>query len=245
MTIRISKRLLGIAAILLLALVAEAGGRGETTILWKYDLDSTNFIYCSLTPQDISVPGARIKTSGSSATVATVAGYTDPFTNVAVGDEITATSGLLATSPVTFTVTARASATSITADRAINLSLTDGAVFTYRSLRCGTADTDGWFTVPAGTNTLSIIFAQGDLTGGLDYSVQTRTRGAYGVPMQADSGTIAASTALANSAMIVLGETTSDWRVGIKAHTGDVSDATTNLEQIDISLSYQRAADTQ
>lgn len=230
-------RFLSLFAALFLALSAEAAQvRGELPIIWKYDLDSTDYVYCSLSP-DVQV-ASRIETSGSSATVTAVAGTGDAFANVAVGDEIVAESVLLS-APITFTVVARASAVSITADRAVNLDVANGAVFHYRSLRCGTADTAGWFTVPPGINTVTVSYVQGDLTGGVVYSIQTRNRGSYGVPVQADTGTIAAITPLANSASVVLGETSTEWRVGIKVHTADPADNAANLEQIGIVLSYE------
>lgn len=222
---------------LFLALSAEAAQvRGELPIIWKYDLDSADYVYCSLSP-DIQVT-SRIETSGSSATVTAVTGTGDAFANVAVGDEIVAESVLLS-APVTFTVVARASATSITADRAVDLDVANGAVFHYRSLRCGTGATAGWFTVPPGVSTITISYVQGDLTGGVTFSIQTRNRGSYGVPVQADTGTIAATTALANSTSVVLGETNTEWRVGLKYHTADPADNAANLEQIGVVLSYE------
>jgi hypothetical protein len=228
---------LGLLAGLLLSLSASATQRSTRTILWKYDLDSATYIYCVFSPTDITGNG-RIETSGSSATVTAVSGFTGPFANVAVGDEITATSNLLST-PITFTVVARASATSITADRAINLDVDGGTPFTIRNLSCGTSATDGWFSVPIGQNTLIITYAQGDLTGGVTYSIETRARGNYSEAVQADTGVIAATTALANSSMVVLGEQTQEWRVGLKYTTADTSDSTTNLEQINITLASE------
>lgn len=228
---------LGLLAGLLLSLSASAAQRSTKVIVWNYDLDSSGYTYCVFGPADITGDG-RIETSGSSATVTAVSGFTGPFANVAVGDEITASSNLL-TSPVTFTVVARASATSITADRAINLDVTDGVVFTFKDLACGTGATDGWFSVPIGQNTVVITYVQGDLTGGLTYSLETRARGSLSQAVQADTGVIAATTALANSAMVVLGEQTQEWRVGLKYTTADSSDATTNLEQIDVSVTSE------
>jgi hypothetical protein len=230
------RRLL-IALVLLLsgsAVMAQVT-RVDTPILSKYDLDSATYVYCKLGFSLIG-PG-RIETSGSSATVTAVSGSTDPYTNVAVGDELFISG---AAGNFTRTVTARASATSITVDSAVNLDVDGGYIFNYRTLSCGAAVTDGWIQVGPGKHTITIIYRQGDLGGGVDYSLESRARGALGLPLQETYGTIAATTTLVNGVSIVLGETTPEFRVGLKYNTSDTSDATTNLEQIDIILSTER-----
>jgi hypothetical protein len=212
------------------ASLASAQVNVEKVILSKYDLDSASYIYCTMS--DLRAGPGRIETSGTTATVTTVATYTDSFTDVGVGDEIVAQSVNLA-APVVFTVTARASATSITADRTINLDVTAGASFTWRKLSCGTGAGDGWFTVPAGTNHLAVVWGQGDLTDGLDVSIETRYRGSYGGPLSVLTYTIAAATGHEETAIV---EESTDWRVGLKYHTADASDAAANLEQIGIVL---------
>jgi hypothetical protein len=226
---------LRLAALLVLlpALCAAQGTRVDRAIVSKYELDSASYIYCKLGPSTVG-PG-RVETSGSSATVTGVALLTDPFTNVAVGDEMMFGAGGAAVR----VVTAWASATSITVDSVINLDVDGGMNFSYTHPTCGTAATDGWFVVGPGVHTIHVVYRQGDLTGGVDFSVETRTRGVLGVPEQVAAGTVAATTALVNQATIVLGETSNEFRVGLKYGSADTSDATTNAEMIDVVLSTE------
>ncbi len=226
------ERIAFLAALLIAAATAGSAVRTERSIVYKYQLDSATYIYCVTGPA-LTGPG-RVKTTGSSATVAAVAGLSDPFTNVAVGDELN-----FSPSMGTRVVTARASATSITVDSAISLTDTAGYTFTYTHPTCGTAATNGWFMPGPGTHTLTIVYRQGDLTGGVDFSVETRNRSTLGLPIQVLTGTVAATTTLVNGTTIVLGETTSEFRVGLKYNTADTSDVTTNAEQIDVILSSE------
>jgi hypothetical protein len=234
-----SKRLLLLASALC-SVVFLAGdnwvgayNRASRVVLAKYDLDSATYIYCAMS--DLKVGPGRIETSGSSSTVTAVSGTVAPYTDIAVGDEIVA-SGVLLSSPVTWTMTARTSATSATADRAINLDVADGVAFRWRDLACGTADTDGWFPAPVGANHLFITYRRGDLTGGVDYSVETRPRGTYGLIAQRTTGTIATPATTSSTTVVSLAEGTGSWRVGLKYNTADPSDSGANLDQVDIVL---------
>jgi hypothetical protein len=208
--------------------------RVDRNIVAKYQLDSASYIYCVTGPVQQG-PG-RVKTTGSSATVTAVAGLDDPFTNVAVGDELIFGSGI-GTERV---VTARASATSITVDSAVNLNDTAGFQFTYAHPSCGTGATDGWFIPSAGKHTVTIVYRQGDLTGGLDFDIETRTRSGIGTALRVLTGNIPVTTALINGTTVVLGETTNSFRVGLRYNTADPSDAGAAAEQIDVVLSTER-----
>ena len=231
------RRLLTLALILVPALCAAQlppASRTDRNIVAKYQLDSASYIYCMTGPTN---PGpGRVKTSGSSATVTAVAGLDDPFTNVAVGDELIFGSGI-GTERV---VTARASATSITVDSAVNLDTASGFEFTYAHPACGTGVADGWFIPGPGKHTITIVYRQGDLTGGLDFDLETRARSTIGSAVQILTGNIPATTALVNGTTFVLGETTNSFRVGLRYNTADASDAGANAEQIDIILSTER-----
>lgn len=229
------RRILGTLLLLAAAAVLWGASRFDNVIIAKYDLDAASYTYCLLGSPN---PGpGRVETSGSSATVTAVATLSDPFTNVAVGDElyISGPQGSFLR-----TVTARASATSITVDSAVNLDVDGGYTFTYKTLSCGTGVTDGWLNFGPGVHTVTIVYRQGDLTGGVDFSLESRPRGANGTPVQIANGTIAATTALANGVTIVIGETSSEFRVGLKYNTADTADNAANLEQIDIILSTER-----
>jgi len=228
------RRLVVAALLVLFSAPCFAQGRADRSIVAKYDLDSASYIYC-VTASPTRGPG-RVETSGSSATVTAVAGLDDPFTSVVVGDELNFGVGI----GTVRTVIARASATSITVDSAVNLDVSGGATFTYARATCGTAATDGWFSVGAGQHTITIVYRQGDLTGGVDFDIETRTRSTIGLPVQILTGNIAATTTLVNGVTADIGETTSEFRVGLKYNTADTSDATTNLEQIDVILSTER-----
>jgi hypothetical protein len=232
------RRLLALALVLVPALCAAQlppAARVDRNIVAKYQLDSATYIYCMTGPA-VQGPG-RVKTSGSSATVTAVAGLDDPFTNVAVGDELMFATGTALQARV---VTARASATSITVDSVINLGVTTGFGFTYAHPACGTAVTDGWFIPGPGKHTITIVYRQGDLTGGLDFDIETRARGILGSPVQILLGNIPATTALVNGTTVVLGETTDSFRVGLRYNTADTSDAAANAEMIDVVLSTER-----
>jgi hypothetical protein len=231
------RRLLTLVLVLVPALCAAQlppASRVDRNIIAKYQLDSGSYIYCVTGPANQG-PG-RVKTSGSSATVTSVAGLDDPFTNVAVGDELIFGSGI-GTERV---VTARASATSITVDSAVNLDDTAGFAFTYAHPACGTGATDGWFIPGPGKHTITIVYRQGDLTGGLDFDLETRVRSTIGSAVQILTGNIPATTALVNGTTIVLGETTNSFRVGLRYNTADTSDAAANAEMIDVVLSTER-----
>jgi hypothetical protein len=137
-------------------------------------------------------------------------------------------------------VTARASATSITVDSAVNLNDTAGFQFTYAHPSCGTGATDGWFIPSAGKHTVTIVYRQGDLTGGLDFDIETRTRSGIGTALRVLTGNIPVTTALINGTTVVLGETTNSFRVGLRYNTADPSDAGAAAEQIDVVLSTER-----
>lgn len=226
------KPMIVLAALLATAQVG-AQVRTSRVVLAKYDLDSATYVYCLL-----SAPRSeqyRIETSGSSATVTGV-GTGTPFTDIAVGDEITAQSINLA-APVTFTVIARASATSITADRNINLDVDNGAILQWRDLACGDTAADGWFEVPAGDNHIFIVYTQGDLTGGVDVVIEARTRGTYLAADQIITFTLAAP---GDKEELALVEKASEWRIGLKYNTADPGDAAANIEQINVILWSER-----
>jgi hypothetical protein len=231
------KKIAMIVLLLFCALALYGDANTEQVVLSKYDVDGATYTYCALGQPVVGT--GRIETSGSNATVTAVSGIGNAFDNVAVGDEITATSIAL-TSSVTFTVIAKASGTSITADRPINIDVTDGCVFTFRTLSCGTTAADGWFKIDSGTNHVAVIYRRGDLTGGVEVSLETRYRASYGIPLQIQTTTITTPATSSSYASWALAENANDWRIGLKYNTADPSDATTDLDQVDIIVYNRR-----
>ena len=217
---------------------ADAIEETQTLLAVKYDLDSTSYVYCSMSDW---LPGnGRIETSGSNATVTAVSGNTTAFTDVAVGDMITVDSPSLV-NPVTFTVVARASAVSITADAAINIDVAGGVSFRYRDQTCGATAEYGWVRLPAGESTVVVTYRQGDLTGGVTFDLEGRNRGSLGVPSQLATGVLAtASSTLNTNNTLMIGERFQEYRVGLKVTTADPADDSTNLEQIGVEITTLR-----
>jgi hypothetical protein len=121
------------------------------------DLTEVAYTYCATFGDTSTVakaqwkkpdPRTKIVTSGSSTTVAGLAGVLSPFTDVAAGDELrivippNVVANTLGETVQYRSVTARASADSITVNAAIDLG-TAGVSFEYRTLTCGTAATSG------------------------------------------------------------------------------------------------------
>jgi hypothetical protein len=129
------KRLILLLA-LLIALPVSA--QEKKFFVQSYDLASTSLIYCRTSETELP-GGGRIKTSGSSTTVTAYTVGETPFDPVAVGDLLIIQYG---GTVHTRTVATKASGASITVDSAITL--TNGAMYRYRDVACGTAAADGW-----------------------------------------------------------------------------------------------------
>jgi hypothetical protein len=179
---------------------------------------------------------ARIKTSGSSTTVTSETASDNAFAEVVVGDTIFVRAGDGSVSRRS--VTARASADSITVDTAITLA---ASAFTW--LRTTTSATVGWLDISGYTRrTISIQYDQGDL-GSLSARIECRGSypGAAAIQVFPSCATGAcdtyqsyatASIGIASRTSVAIPEPFGACRVGIKYVTSDASDATTNLEKI-------------
>lgn len=251
-----------LSILLLLPAFVGASEQRVANYSYKYDLDSTNVIYCSLVGQSASAYGpgitgvARILTSGSSTTVSAVTAGTNPFADLGVGDVI-AVRRETATDVVY--ITAKASADSVTVDTAVDWGNSgSGRQFTWLDLRCGTAITDGWIDV-AGTQDkkFSIEYNAGDSTVDVRLECMDASIGASPVvayPGEADTcgsgGTLASGycqfaaggVGITNRLSIVSYEPWSKCRLGIKINGADASDAGANLEQISayVTISINR-----
>jgi hypothetical protein len=243
-----AKRWKLIAALLLSILPwpARADEAYTRPVTAKYDLDSTTETFCALNTREIDGPG-RITTSGSSTTV-TAVGSAEPFTDVAVNDQLVIT-GVIGQH--VRTVVARASATSITVDAAVDLSATGGYAFQYRVLSCGTGATDGWFGVSSlSATTVTIDITQIVATGGIDVRIQCASgsnvaaaRQVYPLltPPAAGPTYLNFPTATASGVAVEITGSWSRCRVGMKIGSADDGDdATTNREQVTIQLDAAR-----
>jgi hypothetical protein len=206
-----------------LLLSAPVWAETQVTFMRAMDLNAAAgaYLYCN------TVEGRndfKILTSGSSTTVTGASG-TSPFDQLGVGDDITAQ---VSGSYLTRTITAKASGSSVTVDSAINLSGngTTGYPFTYRDLRCGSTDADGWVNTDGmASKTLFLRVIAMTATGGMDYSIECRGTGDIGAPDQLVGGTvttaITAGTPSTTLAPFLIPERCASLRVGVRFVTTD------------------------
>lgn len=226
----------------LLAVLPVAAAADEAysrPIMAKYDLDSTTEVNCVFNAHPSAGPGL-IETSGSSTTV-TAVGTAQPFADVAVNDQ------LVVTGPIgqfVRTVVARASATSITVDAAVDLSAGDGYSFLYRKLDCTGG---GWFDVTAMEGvTVQVDIQQVVATGGIDVRLEcvasgnvSSARQVYPLltPPAAGPTYLNFPTATASGVSIGITGAYSKCRLGLKIGSADDGDdQTTNREQVTAHL---------
>jgi hypothetical protein len=243
---RLKKTLAALAGLLLL-IPRTTSTQDLTTIAWDlladYDLDATAFTYCrslglnnamvfanKRPPSGVAQP--QLSTSGSSTTVT----CDDCFTNVAVGDILYINDDTPFGTPTQIkrTVTARASADSITIDAAADLTT---ASFEYRTRNCGTADTSGAFPVDGWHSFTVQIDIDQEVSASIDYQLQCRTLGA-----SASWGIVSGPTNQTSTGVFFISTDLPfhECRVGIQVNTDDGDDLTTNAEIIDISVIGRR-----
>jgi hypothetical protein len=183
---------------LALALASAVPGLAQSqqtayfTIRYDVAVEQPTFTYCSMQgqrgnpwdePIRVNIP---IETAGSSTTVTAVTALTAPFTNVAVGDAIFVRLGGGLDQTDMVTVTARASADSITVSSAVDWSA--GYVFSYLDLVCGTDTAAGWIDVSnKDTIQMTVEYAAGDMTG-LDVVFECKDNGLTSAPVQVYPG---------------------------------------------------------
>lgn len=160
-----------LAALLLMALpaFAQEGQHKAANFTYKFDVSSTTLNYCVVQgvggdPFGSFIPGkGAVETTGSSTTVTGVVAADDVFADVNVGDvfHVRFPNGNVANR----IVVTNADADTITVETAINLDITGGYVWSYKSQICGTSADDGWISV-AGYSTVQLGFQYdvGDLT---------------------------------------------------------------------------------
>lgn len=233
------------AAIIAASPAVHAQDPTSSTVVFKYNLNSTTEIFCSLGPQ--FTIGDRVQ-SAASTTYTAVSG--SPFANVAVGDLIT---GAEVGGVPTYikAVHARASAASITVNNAIAPETTPtltNATIQARTLSCGTGVNSGAFDVSRFAGfTVQIDIQQLVLavpgTSSIDARILCRAGGQaqwlqqYPVlvpPVVTPS--YVSSTAVGGWAREITGRF-SECRVGLKINAADDGgDTGTNAEQVTVSV---------
>lgn len=215
---------------------AQVANEDSLVLASRYDLDSASLIYCATTGingtssdrnREPPQGAARVASAASSTTV-TSTGTLGSFTNVAVGDIL-----FINVRGVTQyrTVTARASANSITIGTLLSTVAVTDATFSYRRLACGTADTSGAFPV-TGVHalTVQVVLAQ-EVSTSTDYQIECRLLGpntAWSIVNGPNNDTSTFNDIFATDLPF------DECRVGLKVNTDDGDDLTTNAEQFTV-----------
>ena len=209
--------------------VASAQAQKTAPLVYAKDITDTSYSYCKFAgmngdPFQPMLGTGRIETSGSSTTVTAETAGDAPFTSVSAGDFLLITYG-----GVTYQrlVTARASATEITVNAAIN---TTGATWAWQKAACGATAADGWIgATGAWAMTFQVAVTTINATT-IGYSVECRVGALAAVAVSAS--TIATAT----TAAYTIGAGTGAWdecRLGLKVNTD------TGVQSVSASVSRQ------
>lgn len=245
-------RLLRLLAVLLMIVTVPVRAQGpviteSVQIMYRYNLNSTTEIFCSLGQE---VPVADRVQDATSTTMTAVAGT--PFLNVAVGDMIRGTDQPASGGEGFInSVVARASSSSITINTAlsgeVNPTLTSATLF-YRTLTCGTGINSGAFSMSKyGRTTVQIDITQLVLavpgTSTIDARILCRTAATaqwlqvYPVLVPPAVTATYVSLAVVGGWAKEIQGTYHSCRVGLKINAADDGgDTGTNAEQVTISL---------
>lgn len=197
---------------------AQAPTQAQGFVMWAWDLTDTSYTYCALAgyqgnPFGPPLAGsAAIKTTGSSTNITEVTAGTNPFTYLAVGDML-----LVRKVPQTefdrVVIVTRTDAANVVVNTAVDWSA--GYQFYWLDRTCGTAVTNGWFSV----GTFTTIEAQTEWSTKNATSLEMQTECAMGV-----GGPVIAETysfsAVGNHAHVITAGVYDRCRVGLKL-TGD------------------------
>jgi hypothetical protein len=226
-------------------------------VLRQFDVDSTSVNYFA-TAFPLRKTVGRVATVGASTTVTAVTAGQKPFAPVlAPGAASQDWVAFIAPAQPIATEAFRIVATKTSDDEiTVNASVTlTGGFDAYLGLqRGGTAATDGWLDFSGWRAvSFSVQYAQGDLTDGLDWRIECKgglsaaiIEPVYPTEGNDDCGTdgVAASGycrfATAPASFTVGIDFTqlpfAYCRIGVKAATGDTSDAGANLEQVTVTI---------
>jgi hypothetical protein len=227
---------------------------------YLYDVDSSGLTYCVMTGQNSDpfavarVGTSNIKTTGTSTTLTEFTSGALPFTNLSVGDTIVVPKDNSAVpTQQTVMITAKASGASITVSGSgLTLTGTLGHPFNWLKQTCGTAITDGWATVSGHKTVLMTSqYEQGDLDG-LRVRWECKASGVGAQPvivypgessdcgiggtLSTDRCNFATAGVTARLSVLVEENPFAYCRVGLAYAATDTSDATTNLEQVTVTL---------
>lgn len=176
-------RLRALLALILVAATArptypqvQANGAVTRRVLTLYDWTATSETYCSLNQKDL--PGTAQVTASASNTINAVSGT--PFATVAVGDELTITTGIPQASYLVG-VASKASSVQITAAyrdpitlAAQTLTIGSGA-FVQHAVDCGTGVNNGVIPMGMAPFTLKITFYTYNFATRIDWRLMCRT----------------------------------------------------------------------
>lgn len=182
---RLTLRVLLALAILSPHMLWAQSGPPLLPIVSLYDLDATTATYCVTAGEQgrVWAPGtvgsARVTTSTTA--VAAVTAGDEPFSAVAVGDELEFRNAGVVEYRV---VTAVTDADNVTINAALTADLTN-VQFRWRDRTCGTGATNGWFPV-SGQSFLTVFLqvTQISVTGQIEFKVQCRGSGVDATPIE-------------------------------------------------------------
>ncbi len=180
-----------LALLLALALPAAAQGNRTAHFAIGYDVATTTLTFCTMNgargspwdePMRVAIP---IKTTGASQSVTAVTATTYPFAPLVVGDVIFVRRGNV-TDMVW--IETKADDDNVTVNAAVNWDRTEGYVFEWLDLTCGTTDADGWMPIDlGGTVAVTLQYEAGDL-GGLDVKWEAKEASPISKPVRVYPG---------------------------------------------------------
>lgn len=218
-------------------------GTTTATITWSYPFafgrklqDSQGRNYAdAFYWKELSVP-IKIKTTGSSTTVAALTTGTNPFALLSVGDILQLN---YKGNSFERAITAKASNDSVTVDTAVDIG-TAGSYFRFKTIMVGADSEDGWIGVGnMDSIRYDINIIQMNGTGGIDSKVECRLAQGTPVVVIGTTNTTAAGV-VDNSVDLQAAGPFDQCRLGIKWNTSDDgTDTTTAQEQITIQFAGQ------
>lgn len=216
-------------ALLAFLLLAALPALGQSFIVSRdYNLDSTAYIYPSLTAQ--ANIDRRVTTSGASSTTVASVNTDGPFSAMVPGDVVWLSvvdgTTTLRTGLALRWITAKASANSVTIDSAVVIP-TAGLGFSWQQAAASTAASAGWFGVQGKATTIQIQVDQMSVTGGIDYALECGVA-PFGVGPVTTDVVATANIASASVVTLAVGEPYDVCRVGLKIGTNDNLDVITN-----------------
>lgn len=187
------KKVLAVLALFPSLAFAQSGAVKAGNLAYKYDVTGTTMTYCATLGKEGIVfgdflpgPGRVETTGGAQTTVTGVNAAQNVFADVGVGDivQFQFRNGNVEHR----VVVTNADDDTITVDAAIDLDVTDGVNWGYKTLSCGTGITSGWADVrDLKTVSLTMQYDAGDMTD-LDVVWECKEGGIGAEPVQVYPG---------------------------------------------------------